>query len=391
MSGPTLPRPKGEEFTPPPLEQMGSAPELPPLIAPDILPLFVLPPSSGDTSVDGVNMGSFDFDRLAFLGSGAIQYAITTYLFDQDKFSSIEVEALRQELTKPETWAQWASLYGNFAHLGHGLSDEVPESARTFSAYVGGIYQQDGIETINTWIQKLILHSPETTSLNSPIGSPKGKGVATAQEAIAGPSSSGVSSPKLQHASTGSGTSRTPTQSPSQGRKRDREADSGDEGGPSLSPKRTRVSSSTASPVGRRVSSGSPTPNGQPTPSVPILGQITSLSGFLANVSSASSSRSLTPAGSVRRASFARSIASSSTVSKKWVSVLNEAVMALKLNREWGEESEGADHLKTWRATLTLPEMGVIAVGEGKTKKAAQEEAARQVCERMNWTQDYKW
>ncbi|KAG9049747.1 hypothetical protein FS837_009281 [Tulasnella sp. UAMH 9824] len=390
MSGPSLPRPKGEEFSPPP-QQMDSAPELPRLIAPDIVSLFVLPHSSGDTSVDGVNMSSFDFDRLAFLGTGAIQYAITTYLFDQDKFSSVEVDALRRGLTQPETWAQWASLYGNFADLGHGLSDEVTESARIFSAYVGGLYQQDGIETIKTWIQELILHTPETTSLNSPIGSPKGKGVAIAQEAIAGPSSSGVSSPKLQHASTGYGTSRTPTQTPSQSRKRGREADSGDEGQSSLSQKRTRLSSSATSPAGRRVGSGSPTPSVQPTPSIPILGQVMTLSGLLANHSSASSSRSLTPAGSVRRASLARSIASSSTPAKKWVSVLNEAVMALKLNREWGEESLGADHVKIWRATLALPEMGITATGEGTTKKAAQEEAARQVCKRMNWTQDYKW
>lgn len=87
-----LPPPK-DEATTPTLDNMDSLPKLPKLAAEDILPLFVLPPSSGDTSVDGVNMGPIDFDRLAYLGRAAIQWVVTTYLFDQDRLSTEEVEA----------------------------------------------------------------------------------------------------------------------------------------------------------------------------------------------------------------------------------------------------------------------------------------------------------
>lgn len=92
MSLSPLPPPKDEDTTPPP-QDMDSRPKLPSLVAEDILPLFVLPPSSGDTSVDGVNIGPFDFDRLAYLGRAAIQWAVTTYLFDQERLSNDEVEA----------------------------------------------------------------------------------------------------------------------------------------------------------------------------------------------------------------------------------------------------------------------------------------------------------
>lgn len=92
MSVSTLPPPKDEEITPPP-PNMDSLPELPALCAPDILEAFALTPSSGDTSVDGVNMVPLDFDRFAFLGKAAIEFVVTAYLFNQERLLNDEAEA----------------------------------------------------------------------------------------------------------------------------------------------------------------------------------------------------------------------------------------------------------------------------------------------------------
>lgn len=378
---------------------MPSTPKLPLLVAPDILPHFVLPSSSGDTSVDGINMGAFDFDRLAFLGSGAIQLAVTKALFDNEKHLNADLEDLLQMYTEPRMWARWGSLYGNFPTLGHGLGDDEADGARLFSAYVGGIYHQDDMGPIHIWIQKLIAHSrKEDTMLNSLTTTPKERVATTAVEpdGTPGPPSSPVSSTTLQHASTGVPAPLASTQTSSPSRKRERETSSGGERSSSPSPKRTRVSSATSNTPSRNfparyatVSEPSSSSSAQPNP---VIGHITPLNITAAEIFTASSSRASTSSAAAQpdiKPDLGAS--TSSQPQKKWMSVLNEGCMSTKGERVWQTASEGADHNKTWKATLMITNLGVSAIGEGKTKKLAQEEAARKVCERLNWTPGYKW
>ncbi|KAG8947189.1 hypothetical protein FRC04_010912 [Tulasnella sp. 424] len=385
-----LPPPK-DEATTPTLYNMDSLPKLPKLVAEDILPLFVLPPSSGDTSVDGVNMGPIDFDRLAYLGRAAIQWVVTTYLFDQDRLSTEEV--LHQEVTQPQTWAHWAALYDYFSYLGHGLRES--EGARVFSAYVGGLYRQDGIQRIQEWILALIAHMKDTTVLNSPTIAPEDQVAATTQSTgIAGPSSSPGSEPvTLPHASTGYNTPTAPTQTPTQSRKRDREAPTSEDGRWSPSPKRPRVSPSQTHPVERPTISGSSSPRVHPTATTPapgvVIGHIMPMNFTSADFLPVGSSRASSSSAATQQDT--KPNLDASQPQKKWMSVLNEGCMSTKVEWKMDTESEGADHIKTWIATLTVPKLGIFTIGEGKTKKLAQEEAARQACERLNWTQDYKW
>ncbi|KAG8947188.1 hypothetical protein FRC04_010911 [Tulasnella sp. 424] len=373
MSVSTLPPPKDEEITPPP-QNMDSLPELPPLCAPDILEAFALTPSSGDTSVDGVNMVPLDFDRFAFLGKAAIEFVVTAYLFNQERLLNDEAEAWR------------------------GLRNDDFNGARLFSAYVGGVYHQDGIQKTQTWIRGLIAHTAETTQHNSLTIAPEDQVAGTTQpSSVAGPSSSSGPEPStLPHASTRYDTPTAPTQTPIQSRKRDREAPTSEEGRSSPSPKRPRVSSSSTDSVERHTISGSSSPIVHRTSTTPasgvVLGGITHVNFTSADVLAASSSRASTSSAAIQQDVKPNLGASSSSQpQKKWMSVLNEGCMVTKADREWKSESEGADHNKTWKATLTVPQLGVAATGEGKTKKLAQEEAARQVCERLNWTPDYKW
>ncbi|KAG8912227.1 hypothetical protein FRC01_005216 [Tulasnella sp. 417] len=395
MSGPTLPPPQDEDSIPPP-QDMSSIPKLPPIVATDILTHFVLPSSSADTSVDGINMGPFDFDRLGFLGSGAIQFAVTKVLFDQDKHPNTDLEALRKHYTQPRTLARWGALYDNFSNLGHGLGNDEADGSRVFSAYVGGVYHQDGMKPIQEWIQELIpLAQPDTTVLNSPTPTQEQLAPTSIQpDGIPGPSSSPVPSTMLQHASTGGS---APTQTSPQRRKREREAPSDGERRSSPTPKRTRVSSTASNTLERHpTGSGSSSSSSQQTPSNPVIGEITPLVITQADVLAANASRASTSSAAVQpdTRSNANAVAGPSTSSqpqKKWVSVLNEGCMSTKSERKWDATSAGADHNKTWRATLTIATLGVTTVGEGKTKKLAQEEAARQACERLNWTPGYKW
>lgn len=236
---------------------------------------------------------------------------------------------------------------------------------------------------------------------------------------IAGPYySPGPEPSMLPHASTGYNTPTAPTRTPTRSRKRDREAPTSEEGRSSPSPKRPRVSPSQTHPVGRPTISGSSSPTVRRTSTTPapavVIGHITPMTFTSADFLAVGSSRASSSSAATQQDT--KPDFGASQPQKKWVSVLNEGCMATKAGMQWETESEGADHIKTWRATLTgsslslsvgpshthlinfrnalrpiVPQLGVAAIGEGKTKKLAQEEAARQVCERLNWTAGYRW
>ncbi|KAG8989882.1 hypothetical protein FRB90_002029 [Tulasnella sp. 427] len=354
--------PSPQPEMPPPL------PALPPLSATDILQVFALPPISGDANVDGVNLEAFDLDRFAFLGSGAIQFAVSHYLFNESNFSNAEIQRLRAEYTQSHIWGHWASLYDNFANINHVLGES--EAPKLFSAYVGGLYHQDDLKTVETWINQLIVYTQSqpvpVASLNSPTTEQITPGALLEVKREA----SSASSVELPSSSTPAPDQHLPTSTRS--RKREREvASGGDSGRSSPSPKRTRISSTSAGPS---------------TPHPPIIGEIIPLEQFASELGAA-------PAPPpVASSSSAPGTSQQQPPQKKWMSVLNEGCHATKCTMDLKFETDGVrDNNVVWKAILTVSQFDVAAVGRAKSKKLAQEEAAEKACQRLKWTREYKW
>lgn len=78
-------------------------------------------------------------------------------------------------MSKDRCWAQWAALYDHFPNLGHPPPTSEREKATLFAAYVGGIYLQDSLKPIQSWIAGLI-------KLDEPVGDAAVPGFPVPQE-----------------------------------------------------------------------------------------------------------------------------------------------------------------------------------------------------------------
>ncbi|KAJ3771441.1 hypothetical protein EV361DRAFT_924441 [Lentinula raphanica] len=127
----------------------------------------------GDVSAD------FDNERLSELGARGLEAAITVALFHRRPIlSGSEMLAYRKSILSEENLDGWVSMYCLREKV--RCSKEVasslnsPEETRIlFNAYVGGLYKEQGLEAVQSWLDGLTHDSTPvkpsvTTQLSSP-------------------------------------------------------------------------------------------------------------------------------------------------------------------------------------------------------------------------------
>ncbi|KAG8905583.1 hypothetical protein FRB99_008641 [Tulasnella sp. 403] len=315
--------------------QAAVIPPLPPVTAAQLRVLF----DERVSVFEPVNPSDtyYSISQLDFLGQGVINIAITTHLFDKAVTAGSDIAEFsesRDNYASVTTMAVWADLYTKFAG-----EDSPSDKARLFSAYVGALYCQEGLQVPRDWISELIQYSdavhPGGLAINLDTTTP-----ATA------PSSSELSLPS---------------------RKRKLMPDMI----PSPSPSSSKQKSNDY-------------PINAPT-SIPSSSTPPASSNILNTPIKTKRKETVVPGG------------------KKFLSVLNDNCIPRKLTPAWAVECFGPPHQLEWKATLSskellftpqpisltpIPEVsdsGVSATGYANSKQAAREEAARLLCEKAGW------
>jgi ribonuclease III len=105
-----------------------------------------------------------DNERLEFLGDAVLDFVVGAYLYHHfPEMAEGELTALRAALVRAETLAHFARHFdiGRHMRLGYGEAESggrerVPALSATFEAVVGAIYLDQGLEAVESWVEKLI-------------------------------------------------------------------------------------------------------------------------------------------------------------------------------------------------------------------------------------------
>ncbi|KAJ4485942.1 ribonuclease III domain-containing protein [Lentinula aciculospora] len=122
--------------------------------------------------------GSFDNERLAELGAKVLDTAITAALFHRRPIlSGPEMLAQRKSILSEENLDSWVSMYclREKMRCAREMTSSLksPEETRIiFEAYVGGIYEEQGLEPVQHWLDKLTHDNTRVKSFVSTRSSP---------------------------------------------------------------------------------------------------------------------------------------------------------------------------------------------------------------------------
>ncbi|KAG8905578.1 hypothetical protein FRB99_008636 [Tulasnella sp. 403] len=311
------------ETTPP------TIPALPELSAPDLLAVF-----TGDKSVrSGQDAPAIDIEQLDFLGRGILAFAIAASLFRRvsvEKLSTRQLEALRDMYGSDLTLSHWAKFYREFGSIVKlGIGESPVRRARLFSAYVGALYHQDGLEIPQRWLTDLVNYTH-----------------AVGLDAITTAIHAGASPQKPLPPQ--------PSDDKTVPKKRRKDLDRPQE-------KRTKLTYDDPNEP-------TPLPESHTPTSVPT------------------SSASTIPAPPAAAASSTKPSAVTTSNPKKFMTILNERVTAGRFGQLiWGFRAKGEPHMPEWNATLSIPKLALEVTGTASTKHAAREDAARIVCQSQGW------
>jgi ribonuclease III len=103
-------------------------------------------------------------ERLEFLGDAVLDFLVGAYLYHHyPEMAEGDLTALRAALVRAETLADFARHFniGACMRLGYGEAESggrerIPALSATFEAVVGAIYLDQGLETVEPWLEKLI-------------------------------------------------------------------------------------------------------------------------------------------------------------------------------------------------------------------------------------------
>ncbi|KAG9004696.1 hypothetical protein FRB93_010186 [Tulasnella sp. JGI-2019a] len=293
-------------------------PSLPTLHAPDLRSAFV-----ENITNRGIHLEADSYvARLTFLGQEIINFCVAATLFENRDISTPgDLQKWRRIYTGSHTLSQWSSLYHHSEAYPIDIVSEKPARlAELFAAYVGVIYQQDGMGTIQSWIDALI---------RSSVG-------------------------KMDLAATYEDTSCTA--------KRERASSSSDHVGNNEisphSPKRPRLQPDDSFQNSRP---------GSPSKSAPASEQTLFLTLSAPAPAPASTHIPGLPSLSGLAAPSGQSL----------ISIMHERAAKKGLKPSWSFSQNGTPHDPKWHANLSIPEVGLVALGIHRTKQGAKEEAAR--------------
>jgi len=103
-----------------------------------------------------------DTQRLADLGSKVLDLVITYHLYSERPFLAAEdIQRKRLELTSDTNIDHWLQAYGlkeklRVAPSDIGVLNNPEEMRKFFHTYIGALYIRNGLQTIQTWISRMI-------------------------------------------------------------------------------------------------------------------------------------------------------------------------------------------------------------------------------------------
>ncbi|KAG8890950.1 hypothetical protein FRB98_002970 [Tulasnella sp. 332] len=302
---------------PAPSQPIMNIPSIPTLEAPDLRSSFI-----DQITNRGINRDADAYvDRLTFFGQEIINLCVAANLFENHDVTTtgdLQTELAkkwRKIYTGTSTLSQWSALYHNTSEYPIDISSENPTRlGELFAAYVGVIYQQDGMRVVQTWIDALIKHSASEA------------GLAHVAEAQATPAKRAwTSSDHTSHDDT----------SPHSYKRPRLKADS------PCSPKQRFLLAAS------HQISPSTIPRSTPAIAKPSSMSQVDLAGG-----------PIPPGHSL-------------------ISVLHERAAKKGLKPNWSFSQNGTSHAPEWHANLSIPEIGLVTMGIHKTKQGAKEEAAK--------------
>ncbi|KAG9021610.1 hypothetical protein FRB95_001865 [Tulasnella sp. JGI-2019a] len=289
------------------------APSLPTVNAPDLRSTFV-----ENIANRGIDPEADSYiARLTFLGQEIINICVAAALFEnQDIPTSGYLQNWHEVYTGSYTLSQWSTLYHDSeAYLIGVVSEEPAHLAELFAAYVGVIYQQDGIRVAQSWIEVLVKFTNAKVAMHDDTARPAKHERPCSQLDDFGYNVTSLKRTRFQpdaSFSTCSSPTREPTSTSYQ------------------------VSSLTAC---------------TPAPT-PVLTSTMVVDPFVF------SSAPLPKHGQI-------------------VSVLHERAAKKGLKLNWSFSQNGTAHNSEWHANLSIPEIGLDTLGIHRTKQGAKEEAAK--------------
>ncbi|KAG6854235.1 hypothetical protein C0991_009253 [Blastosporella zonata] len=144
----------------PPIEHLGQEPSLPKISSDIVLQVFThisLRRASGNAEDYGDN------ERFIHLGQTALEATVTHVLFNKRPIlTTQEIISEREAALSDANLNKWVTMYKLReklrCHPGIFPSLSSPKETRSlFCAYVGGVYAENGIETVQEWMSHLLI------------------------------------------------------------------------------------------------------------------------------------------------------------------------------------------------------------------------------------------